>query len=204
VHIKSLGLPESKKDKTASSVLAEAVTDASTREATDEQAGPSKIRQPDDTVVPNVGERESKVVADDEVTWDNTFESSLSPFLPESSLVDLKKMYIEGPEPPRVSDSGWVSRLHNKSEDVEISEQDALPHQDSGLQSSDSKRGKHQNTRGGRGRQRDRGGRSQGSEREDHRKVLSEVCYLARQFCHFSRKRCSLSAQRLRGRLFTR
>ena len=151
----------------------------------------------------NVGERESEVVADDEVTWDDTFESSLSPFLPESSLVDLKKMYLEGPEPPRISDSGWVSRLHNKSDDVEISERVALPQQDSGLQSSDTKRGKHQNARGGRGRQRGRGGRSQGSEREDHRKVLSEVCYLAGQFCHFSRKRCSLSAQRLRGRLFT-
>ena len=203
MHIKSLGLPESKKDKTTSSVPAEEITEASTREVTDEQAGPSKISQSDDTVVLNVGERESEVVADDEVTWDDTFESSLSPFLPESSLVDLKKMYLEGPEPPRISDSGWVSRLHNKSDDVEISEQVALPQQDSGLQSSDTKRGKHQNARGGRGRQRGRGGRSQGSEREDHRKVLSEVCYLAGQFCHFSRKRCSLSAQRLRGRLFT-
>ena len=211
MHIKSIGLPESKKDKTASSVLTEENNDASTREATNvhdsdtnEQAGPSKTRRSDDAVVPDVGERESEVVATDEVTWDDTFESSLSPFLSESSIVDLKKMYLEGLEPPRVSDNGWVSRSHKTSEDVEISEQDVLPHQDSGLQSSDTKRGKQPNARGGRGRQRGRGGRSQGSQREDHRKVLSEVCYLAGQFCHFSRKRCSLSAQRLHGRLFIR
>ncbi|KAG6378689.1 hypothetical protein JVT61DRAFT_12960 [Boletus reticuloceps] len=116
---------------------------------TNEQAGPSKIRQSNNSVVPNVGE-EHVSVADDEVIWDETFESSLSPFLSEASIVELKKMYLEGPEPPRVSDSGW-SRVHTQSEDVEISEQGALPHQDNVVQSSNTKRGKHQN-RDGRGK----------------------------------------------------
>lgn len=193
VHIKSLGLPESKKDKTASSVVAEESIDTSTREVTDvqgsttsEQAGSSNIRQSDDTVVPNVGgeEHESEVAVDDEVSWDDTFESSLSPFLSESSIVELKKMYLDGPEPPRVSDNGWVSKVHKISEDVGISEQD----QATGVQSSNTRRGKNRDARGGRGRQRGRGGRSQGNEREDHRKVLSEVCHLAGQFCRFSHK----------------
>ncbi|KAF8138435.1 tRNA pseudouridine synthase D [Boletus edulis] len=171
VHIKSLGLPESKKDKTARDTA-----DVSTQGAqdcdTNEQAGPSKICQSNNSVAPNVGE-EHESVADDQVTWDETFESSLQPFLSEASIAELKKMYLEGPEPPRVSDKGWVSRVHTQSEDVEISEQGALPHQDNVVQSSNTKRGKHQN-RDGRGRQRGRGGRSEGSGREDHRKVLSE------------------------------
>ena len=187
MHIKSLGLPESKKDKTTSLVLAEEVADVSTRETTDiqgndtnEQAGSSKIHQSDSTVVPNEGEEhEGGVSANNEVTWDDTFESSLSPFFSESSIVELKTMYLEGPEPPRVSDNGWVSRVHKKSEDVEISEQQVLPNQENRPYSSDKKRGKNENARGRNGRHRGRGGRSQSSEREDHRKVLSEVYYSA-------------------------
>lgn len=192
VHIKSLGLPESKKDKAASSVVTEESIDASTREATDiqvsdtnEQAGSSKIRQSDNTIVPNAGSEEHEGgVVDDEVTWDDTFESSLSPFLSESSIVQLKTMYLEGPEPPRVSDNGYASRVQKKSEDVDIPER----HQDNELQSSDTRWGKDRNARGGRGRQRGRGNRSQANEREDHRKVLSEVCHLAGQFYRFSHK----------------
>lgn len=207
MHIKSLSLPESKKDKTA-----EDPTDASIRGVTNvqdsdtnQQAGPSKIHPSDHTTAPNIGqEHESEVVADDEVTWDETFELSLSSFLSETSIAQLKQMYLDGPEPPRVSDNGWVNKVHKKSEDVEISEQDAPPHQDSGIRPSDTRREKHQHSRGGRGRQRGRGGRSQGSEREDNRKVLSEVCHLVGQSCHFSHKRCSLSAQKLHGRLFIR
>ncbi|KAI9574709.1 tRNA pseudouridine synthase D [Boletus coccyginus] len=181
VHIKSLGLPESKKDKAASSVLAEETADASTPVVTgvqdsdaNERAGPSTVRQ-SDTVTPSIAkEHENEVVADDEVSWDDAFESSLSPFLSEALIAELKKMFLEGPEPPRVSDKGWMSRMHKKSEDVEVSEQDALPHQDIVLQSSDTKRGKHQNARGGRGRQRGRGGHTQGTERDDRRSVLSK------------------------------
>lgn len=191
VHIKSLDLLESKKDKTASSVVTEESTDASTQKFTDtqvgdtnEQAGSSKIHQSDNTNVPNVGgeEHESEVVVDDEVTWDDAFESSLSPFLPKPLIVELKKMYLEGPEPPRVSDNGYVSRMHKNSEGVEIPERGQVNE----LQSSDTMRGRNRNARGGKVRQRGRGGgRSQGSEREDHRKVLSEVCHPARQFCRF-------------------
>lgn len=211
MHIKSLGLPESKKDKAASLVLAEETVDASTPVATgvqdsdtNERAGPSTVRQ-SDTATPSIAkEHENEMVADDEVTWDDAFESSLSPFLSEALIVELKKMFLEGPEPPRVSDKGWTSRMHKKSEDVDISEQDALPHQDIVLQSSDTKRGKHQNARGGRGRQRGRGGHTQGTERDDRRSVLSKVCHLAGQFHHSSHKRCSLSARKLHGRLFIR
>lgn len=202
VHIKSLGLPESKKGRAT-----EDIADVSTREAVDVQdgqAGPSKARQSDDTVMPNTGEEHgSEEVANGEVTWDDTFETSLSPLLSEASISDLKKMYLEGPDPPRASDNGWMSRIHKKSEDIEVSEPDALAHQNDGVQSPDTKRGKHQSVRGGRGRQRGRGGRSQGSEREDHRKVLSEVRHPAGQFCHLSHK-CSLSAQKRHGQPFIR
>ena len=189
VHIKSLGLPESKKGKTASA-LAEEITDASVRENADiwgndtnEQAGSSKTRQSDSTVVPSVGkEDEGGAVADDEVTWDDTFESSLSPFLSESSLVELKLMYLEGSDPPRTSDSGWTSRVHKKSGDVEVIEQEVLPRQEEAPYSSDKRRGKNENARGRGGRQKGRGLRSQGSKQEDHRKVLSEVCLPAGRY----------------------
>lgn len=69
-----------------------------------------------------------------EVTWDDTFESSLLPFLSASSIAELKKMYLEGPEPPRISDSGWVGRAQQKPEDLETPEQDIPSHQDNGPQ----------------------------------------------------------------------
>ena len=184
VHIKSLALPESKKEKDKTSVLAGEVADTSTGEITQDnaQAESSKIHQPDSTVAPNAGEQQQQA-ADEEVTWDDTFESSLSPFLSESSIVELKIMYLEGPEPPRASDNGWMSRVHTKSDDVETSEQWVLSK--NGPSSSDKMRGKGGNTRGRRGRQKGRGGCSQGSGREDSRQVSSEVCHSTGPFYHF-------------------
>ncbi|KAG9317426.1 tRNA pseudouridine synthase D [Chiua virens] len=179
LHIKSLGLPEpSKKDKTLSILTEEIGTDASTREAidvhdgnTNEQAGSSKTRPLDNTVVPNVDEVQENQTSD-EVTWDDAFEPSLSPFLSESSISELKKMYLEGPEPPRVSDNGWVSRGQKKSGDVTVSEQGGLLYQEEELNSSEIVPAGHSKARG-KGRQRGRG-RPQSSERGDHRKILSE------------------------------
>lgn len=193
VYIKSLGLPESKKDKSTLSILAAETADASTRKTTDvqgndtnEQAGSSKIRWSDNTAVLGVGEEHEDVVVDDQVIWNDTFEPSLSPFLSESSIAELRTMYLEGPEPPRVSDNGWVGIVHKESEDVEISEQEVIRNQENAPYSSDNKRGKRQNARGGNRRQRGRGGRSQGSGREDHRHILSEVCNSAGPFYYFS------------------
>lgn len=146
VRIKSLGLPESKKDKAAPSGLADEIPGASTsQDATDAQgddttelAGQSNV-----TVKPLVSEEhESEAAAaageDSEVTWDDTFESSLLPFLSASSIAELKKMYLEGPEPPRISDSGWVGRAQQKPEDLETPEQDIPSHQDNGPQPQDA------------------------------------------------------------------
>lgn len=83
-------------------------------------------------------------------------------------------MWLEGPEPPRVSDNGWVGRrVKNPAEAEGVGSVTPAPEEEQ--ENSKSSRG----GRDGRGRRVGRGdgrkGRSAG--REDNRKVLTEVIY---------------------------
>ncbi|KAG1755584.1 tRNA pseudouridine synthase D [Suillus lakei] len=106
--------------------------------------------------------------------WNDRFTDKLTPYLSEASINQLKMMFLEGREPPRLTDSGWGGRVTKTTEDEEV---DVSQSEDTG------KRGKNRGGRGGRGDRGDRGGRGgrgrgrggrQGGEREDNRKVLSE------------------------------
>lgn len=104
--------------------------------------------------------------------WPEHFTTELSTFLSEGAILQIKQMYLEGPEPPRVSDSGWGGRANKSSEGIEVG--NAEEASDAVMASNqDGKNDKGKNNRGGRGR---RGGRAggRGGGREDHRKVLSE------------------------------
>ncbi|KAF8845835.1 tRNA pseudouridine synthase D [Paxillus ammoniavirescens] len=181
VHIKSLDMPESspKKEKAPGSEPAEETIERGLPQlATNDQhddagtghAGSSQTVQ--SSTQPICDEKEGESSAVDEVAWGASFDTSLAPFLSEASIAQLKNMYLEGPEPPRVTDSGWGGKVSKRSEDIEMTDQ-GQPEGNS--EESSAGRGKNRNARGGRGgRQRGRGGRSQGGEREDHRKVLSE------------------------------
>ncbi|KIJ99367.1 hypothetical protein K443DRAFT_133079 [Laccaria amethystina LaAM-08-1] len=50
---------------------------------------------------------EESETMENSIPWPEHFTAELSPFLSEGAILQIKQMYLEGPEPPRVSDSGW-------------------------------------------------------------------------------------------------
>lgn len=105
--------------------------------------------------------------------WPDSFTTRLSPFLSTEKIEEVKKMFLEGPEPPFVSDTGWSGRQAAKTTEGGGSgsinvEENVETRKENGGRRGSSKRGRDRGGRGGRG-----GGRS---VREDRRKVTSEVC----------------------------
>lgn len=102
--------------------------------------------------------------------WPEHFSTALGPFFSEDALAALKQMWLEGSEPPRISDNGWGGRTSKPQVEGDVHE-NASPtqHEERAESSKDSRGG-----RGGRGR---RGGRAGGKKgrAEDNRKVLSKV-----------------------------
>ena len=101
--------------------------------------------------------------------WPDRFNKALGPFLSPDGIEQIKKMFLEGPKPPRVSDSGWGGRQAKISEAGSSGAPDDAPE----LEKED-RRGKSGRGRGGRNV---RGGRG-GGRMEDTRKVLSNVRHL--------------------------
>lgn len=108
-------------------------------------------------------------------------------------------MWLEGPEPPRLSDSGWAGRNAKAA-----TEGDANGDVDITLEKEQEDSRDSRGSRGGRGR---RGGRSSGRKgREDTRKVLTEVietCYLVTAL-DSTNPMFSLSIRKKCARPFTR
>ncbi|KAH7887645.1 tRNA pseudouridine synthase D [Phlebopus sp. FC_14] len=182
VHIKSLDKPASspKKEKTSEITPEQTSTDgplpaASGGPSTQADAGPSESSKVTLPEAPSALSGNDEATLNDEVVWDDQFVKLLSPFLSETSVAQLKEMYLEGPEPLRVSDSGWGGRVAKGSDNNEPAErgkQGTSQTLESDTRSSSARnRGKDRNTRRGRGGR--QSGRSQ-VEREDNRKVLSE------------------------------
>lgn len=94
--------------------------------------------------------------------WPEHFNTALAPFLDEERIGQLKKMYLEGRDPPRMSDSGWAGR---KAKTVDEGSAMAEPVEPTVVAAS----GKD-NKRGMRGKQSGRGDKP-----EDNRKVTSQV-----------------------------
>jgi tRNA pseudouridine13 synthase len=91
--------------------------------------------------------------------WPEHFSASLAPFLNEEQISQVKEMYLEGRELPRVSDSGWAGRnaqLANKERSTEAAKLTDTVED-------------NRNERGGRTRGSPQGGKIDG------RKVISEV-----------------------------
>jgi len=95
--------------------------------------------------------------------WPEHFNTTLAPFLDEGRVAQLKKMYLEGRDPPRMSDSGWAGR---KATTVNEGSAMVKPVEPTLVVAS----GKD-NKRGTRGKQSGRGNNKQ----EDNRKVTSQV-----------------------------
>ncbi|KAF7977463.1 hypothetical protein HWV62_3649 [Athelia sp. TMB] len=121
----------------------------------------------------SAGQTQDKAKAPEASTepWPATFDTTLKPFLSEDAITQLKKIFLEGPEPPRVTDSGWGTRLATNPESAEGSTTPAPPQEEPPAEKqARGRRGRERGTRGGRGG--GRGGRA-GGAREDTRKVLS-------------------------------
>ena len=104
--------------------------------------------------------------------WPDSFTTRLSPFLSTKEIEEVKNMFLEGPEPPFVSDTGWSGRQAAKAKESGGSgsmdgEENVETRKENGGKRGSSKRGRDRGGRGGRG-----GGKP---IREDHRKVASEV-----------------------------
>ncbi|KAF9247319.1 tRNA pseudouridine synthase D [Melanogaster broomeanus] len=178
VHIKSLDMPDSspKKDKATGSKPAEETTEhGSPQSATNDKNGDAGTAHAES----------SQTVQSSTQPVGEAQDEELSAIDEGASISQLKMMYLEGPEPPRVSDSGWGNKVTKSSEDVEMTDEGPSTQPEDDSQKSGAGRGKNRNVRGGKGRgQRGRGGRSRGGEREDHRKVLSEVSKATRTSLH--------------------
>ncbi|KAJ3789478.1 pseudouridine synthase [Lentinula aff. detonsa] len=163
IHLKSLGMPEpSKKYPTEIPPSSDLANEVQSNEVV-----------PADEVTTTTLDTADSVKKSNE-PWPESFNAELASYLSETAIAQLKEMFLQGPEPPRIPDSGWGGRTGKASgaEEPSSSTAEVPP---SELESND--RGKR-----GRGRGRDRGGgrggrgggRGGDPRREDHRKVVSE------------------------------
>ncbi|KAH6915349.1 pseudouridine synthase [Coprinopsis sp. MPI-PUGE-AT-0042] len=164
IHLKTLEKPKSSKEELASDpATVGSISDSTT--AVPEQVQPEAANAPAEASTTEVKPAETE-------PWPASFDETLRPFLSDESREKLKTMFLEGPEPPLVSDSGWAGRASKTSNGDAEATPGAEPAPE--LPSSSGRGG-----RGGRG-SRGRGGRGGGrgggrpGAREDHRKVISE------------------------------
>ncbi|ESK96111.1 pseudouridine synthase [Moniliophthora roreri MCA 2997] len=180
IHLKSLAKPDSsKKNITEADVEAntpaaqqdqdESMQDVQSEEKPKEEAQSAENPTTEATPTAGTSEETQQSTAppiDSKEPWPESFTIKLIPFLSESAIAQLKEMFLQGPEPPRISDSGWGSRAGKSST---TDEPVSPPPPEEPIDKGKGERGGR--GRGGRG---GRGGGRGGSGREDHRKVLSE------------------------------
>jgi tRNA pseudouridine13 synthase len=174
VHIKSLGMPPppEKKTKSVGETVSEVNADAPSGEPTAKEGTEAELGTETSPKVLDKAPGESSKQASSTEPWPASFTTRLSPFLSPEKIEDVKKMFLEGPEPPFVSDTGWSGRQAAKAKESDGSgsidvEENAETRKEDGGRRGSSRRGRDRGGRGGRG-----GGRS---VREDRRKVTSEV-----------------------------
>ena len=167
IHIHSLEIPNS--DPAGAGNGAQ----ASAQAPTEQRAGASEDKAAGDN-------QSEQIEAPEEQPWPESFDEALAPHLSEALRGQLRALFLEGPEPPFVSDSGWGSR-QAKPEDSET--EGAAKLEDDAKDDASSSR-----VRGGRGKRggRGRGGGRRGNDgferngpkrREDPRKVVSDVSF---------------------------
>ncbi|CAA7259859.1 unnamed protein product [Cyclocybe aegerita] len=108
IHLKSLEKPKSSNEASQP-----AAASSSTNQDEDVTMKDAEPEVPAPSAEPKEGESKPESAGKPKPTpedpWPEYFTSTLSSFLDEEAVVQLKKMYLEGPEPPRVSDSGWAA-----------------------------------------------------------------------------------------------
>lgn len=195
IHIKSLDKPESSPKKATTE---EAKVPGEEPAADGEAAVTEDNKMVEDVTTPSVAptsdapastdapiaqseEKQADVnieekAPEDTEPWPTRFTSALQPFLSEEVITRVKELYLEGPEPPFVSDSGWGGRQTKPEAQGSEGTSEAVDAPPAEPEKSERGRRGKDRGRGGRGG-RGRGGRGgRGGAREDTRRVLSDVC----------------------------
>ncbi|KAG6869284.1 hypothetical protein C0993_000037 [Termitomyces sp. T159_Od127] len=176
IHLKSIDKPEpSKKESATKPETKMEKTDGEDviMQETEEMTKGSEIEEVKEELVSEEASlpvTNAKGTAKEVEPWPQHLTTALSSFLSESTIADIKKMYLEGPEPPRISDNGWAgrpARSESTSDEVNVIPE---PVQEEPEKAEKGKRGRDRGRGGGRGGS--RGGR--GGGREDTRRVLSD------------------------------
>ncbi|KAL4260216.1 pseudouridine synthase TruD family protein [Pleurotus pulmonarius] len=182
IHLKSLAMPDSSsKTPKEGSTIVPAPEAANATDAMDTSDGPSIVGVAKSSSADVAGNDAPVEVAAGDVQstpaepaepWPESNNAALSPFLSEDAISKLKTMFLEGPTPPKVSDSGWGGR-QSKTEDASSSALEAAPQLGEAEKESQAKdkRGKTRGRggRGGRG-----GGRGGRNSQVDTRQVTSD------------------------------
>lgn len=231
IHIKSLDMPESpsKKDKDEAAPATEASASGGAMQGIESTSTPADAKIVEETPPVAPAEPASETPQPSDVTepvtpetpadpWPETFTTRLATFLSEEKVALLKQMFLEGPEPPFVSDAGWGGRSTTNEASPSVAEtveEKAKDEPEEVVEKEAKGRGKRGRERGGRGARGGRGGRGgrpgRPGAREDHRKVLSDVCVSSYLPLHFLDLMvdaiivvCSLSSRRARVQNSTR
>ncbi|KAI0701819.1 pseudouridine synthase [Cytidiella melzeri] len=175
IHVKKLGKPESSKKKDKDGTIADGVP-ANVVEPVETPSGPAAEPAAEES---NSSTNEAKNAPIESLQpqeetgpWPERFTTTLKKFLSDEAVESVKALYLEGPEPPFVSDSGWGGRQSKVSDNNGEGASTTPPEPEP--ESSKPERGKRGRDRGGRGTRGGRGGRpGRPGEREDPRKVLS-------------------------------
>lgn len=175
IHIKSLGMPQppTKKAKDIGEPVSEDKADVTSEEPSVIQGSTEAELASAEAIDKKDGDGSNQKSST--APWPDLFSTRLAPFLSAEKIEEVRQMFLEGPEPPFVSDAGWSGRLAVKANEsggsgsMDIEENVETRIDDKGKKGS-NKRGRDRGGRGGRGGKPVRG---------DHRKVISEVRVLS-------------------------
>lgn len=196
VHLKSLGMPEPGDETKSSSVPStnEAAAPDIPTTATDEVVGTTRTDEQ-----PMVGEVGDQSDAANEGPWPTNFSTRLAPLLSERALLELKEMFLQGPNPPSATKStestekaaGSSNLQADSGANIRVIEQSTAvidpgqTHDETvGVAGGPGNRDdrstkKGRGGRGGRGGGRDRGREKKPKAVEDDRKVITDVSVVA-------------------------
>ncbi|KAF9008970.1 pseudouridine synthase [Cyathus striatus] len=179
IHLKDIRKPQSSKKGTTEAIEQDVATGTPTKDSNQSDAIQDMSADNGDAAAENIitsevisepsTESSKPARSTSQDPWPTHFDSDLAPFLSEDAIAQVKQMYLEGPEPPRISDSGWGGRTVKLAVEGEPS----LPTEPAN-DSADKVKEDKSRDRGERGRRGGRGGRGGRSGRQDERKVMSK------------------------------
>lgn len=178
IHVQSLDMPHSEVKKPSQDATIDGEASGQTT-LPDESRAEKTNQDPTTSTATDLPSEEKTEVASkpqkDTEEWTEEYTAALTPFLSEPLIAQLKQMYLEGSEPPFVSDSGWGSRQSKPSDAGDVGSTEEKPEEKAAPPSGGDRgrRGKRGRDRGGRGR--GGGGRNSDRKAQDPRKVISDV-----------------------------